>query len=289
MNESPERPLLIAFPTLHPSLLSGQGQGLPAQTRFLDPGLAPPPLRARMVMPPTMPMNRQMARACLAEMLAFGERFKKPGDMAYFSVAGMENFYDGTTMDIREELNALQALGDNAPPPAEDLTEKRLAAQRLLLLAWHLQEKQAEVREAAETLRGLNLRLQSAVVDEEMAAAEEPTLDDPELARLVGELTPRDLDLEPIPAAQEEQGWRKLAEAVLLLLPEGAELQMCTPEIAAALALSGQDATDVPGWRLVGLAAADPARPWLDRVVRCHAPQIGQTGQDGPDAQGAKA
>lgn len=267
-----EQPLRLVFPCLHPAMCAVAPQG----AVFLDPGLAPPPQRAAMCMPETLPMNRQMARACLAEMLAFGERFKKPGDMAYFSVAGMENFYDGTAMDIRQELESMAGLGQ----VEQALAEKRLAAQRLLLLAWHLEEKRLEVREAAETLRSLNLRLRASVQPEEDAPEgpgdpDEPMLDDPELARLVGELAPKDLDLDPV-ADIADVDWRRLAEAVLLLLPQGAELALCEAHISEELELTGP--ADLPGWRILGLAGPDPGRPWLDRVVRCHPSATGDSG-----------
>ncbi|WP_027193342.1 hypothetical protein [Megalodesulfovibrio gigas] len=262
-----DTPLRLVFPCLHPAMCAVAPQG----AVFLDPGLAPPPLRAGMCMPETLPMNRQMARACLAEMLAFGARFKKPGDMAYFSVAGMENFYDGTAMDIRDELEIL-AGQDN---PGAKLEEKRLAAQRLLLLAWHLEEKRLEVRDAAETLRSLNLRFTSSVTEDEDLHAGSDIPDDPELARLVGELTPRELDFDP--AAAGDLDWRRLAEAVLLLLPEGAELAICEPHIIADLGLTGP--ADLPGWRILGLTGPDAQRPWLDRPVRCHPPLTGDSGE----------
>ncbi len=267
----------IVFPCLHPALCPDA----PADAVFLDPGLALPKMadpemaapgmavpematsgQPKVVTLETLPLNRQEARACLAEMLAFGEQFQKPGDMAYFSVAGMENFYSGTAMDYREELEAL-TKADQGPEKA--LAEKRLAAQRLLLLAWRLEESRLEVQDVSDTLESLKDRFASSVTSEVDGDARDGDVDDPEMARLVGQLVPDDLDLDPAAGSLE---WRRLVEAVLLLAPEEAALVICDQDIARELGLD--DVTAIPGWKLAGLETADAERPWLDREVACH-------------------
>lgn len=249
-------PLRIAFPCLHPSLSPCRADGVV----FLDPGLASPAQQNETFLLESLPLDHRTARACLAEMLAFGEQFQKPGDMVYYSVAGMENYYSGTAMDYRDELEALSVKEER---PDTRLAEMRLAAQRLLLLAWHLEEKRLELDEAASTLNSLKDRFNSSVQSVE---GEDETVDDPEMARLVGQLVPDDLDLNPAAGSLE---WRRLAEAVLILAPADAELALCDMEVARELGV--QDAPmAIPGWQLAGQEGPDSERPWLDRDVLCY-------------------
>lgn len=288
----------ILFPCLHPESCFPATGPVPATKPVpgalaLDPGLERR-VPAGSWRPGDLPLSPVQARAALADLLAFGERFEHAWEMAWFRVAGLDDHFTGTAMDYRDEILALAGvgMGEASPPGGQDgdgpdaaWQGARQAAQRLLLLAWHLEARALEARKAAQRLEAVQGRLRQALFadedpDDEGLGDDLPGVDAPELALVAGQTLPAHLDL-----ATEGPDWRRLAEAMLLLLPGDAVLALCDAGVAQALEVPAGEEVALPGWKLAGLDAADPARPWLDRPVRC----LGLVAAEGADGEGVGA
>ncbi|GEM_PF-1185200 len=302
MHNASEHPVLY-IPLLHRELAPAC---LPEGVEFLSAGLPaaptvaggaprdaanPPAVSAWRS--PLLPLSEAEARTCLAELLDFGMNVGSGphGDLAAM-VAALESAQDEAPFSLgRSELAALEsfaadgAVGGAAPgSPTDDpaLTDRnrRIAAQKTLILAWHLEERVREL----DALKEKFSRSRESLAD--ILGVET----DEELRELPA--------LEPYSAMLPGSGadiigpsWRVIVENMGPFLPDGAVLFTCDAEISATLRDGGAAFAPVtaeqaarlcpawgdkvaklvvharlPLWQVAGRPGPDAARPWLDRV-----------------------
>ncbi len=301
MHNASEHPVLY-IPLLHRELAPAC---LPEGVRFLSAGLpaaphvagaAPQADSGAPAVPawrsPLLPLSEAEARACLAELLDFGLNVGSGphGDLAAM-VAALESAQDEAPFSLgRSELAALEGFASGgevagAAPgsrddPAQAERNRRIAAQKTLILAWHLEERVRELdalKEKFSRSRESLADILGVETDEELR--ELPALD-PYSAMLPGS-----------GADIIGPSWRIIVENMGPFLPDGAVLFTCDAEIAATLRDGGaafapvtaEQATALcpvwgakvaklvvharlPLWQVAGRPGPDGARPWLDRV-----------------------
>jgi len=297
MHNASEHPVLY-IPLLHREL---SPPCLPDGVEFLSPGLpaAPsvtgtaPRSDSDAAIPawrsPLLPLSEPEARACLAELLDFGLNVGSGphGDLAAM-VAALESSHDEAPFSLgRSELAALEGFasdgavaGAASEDPAEVLRRQRIAAQKTLILAWHLEERVRELdalKEKFSRSRESLADILGVETDEELR--ELPALD-PYSAMLPGS-----------GADIIGPSWRVIVENMGAFLPDGAVLFTCDAEISATLRdggaafapVSAEQAASLcpawgdkvarlvvharlPLWQVAGRPGPDAARPWLDRV-----------------------
>lgn len=169
----------------------------------------------------------------------------------------------------REALEARNRLSGRDEPSADPAVQVRLRAQCTLLLAWSQEERLAELEALASRIRDDAARLRDALGSADMANHTFPD----EAVR-----------------AGLRFDWRTLLQNMALFLPDDAVLCCREPSMIADLKASGlcrhplphpqgdsgsaQDGTLVfgetlPLWRLLGLPASQPGKPWLDVERLC--------------------
>ncbi|WP_223290393.1 hypothetical protein [Nitratidesulfovibrio sp. SRB-5] len=307
MHNASEHPVLY-IPLLHRELAPAC---LPEGVAFLSAGLPGAPsvgggapqdaAAASAAAPwrsPLLPLSEAEARACLAELLDFGMNVGSGphGDLAAM-VAALESAQDEAPFSLgRSELAALEnfssggtggtggtdGTGDGAA--SEDAAQadrnRRMAAQKTLILAWHLEERVRELdalKEKFSRSRESLADILGVETDEELR--EMPALD-PYSAMLPGS-----------GADIIGPSWRVIVENMGPFLPDGAVLFTCDAEISATLRDGGAAFAPVtaeqaaslcpawgdkvaklvvharlPLWQVAGRPGPDAARPWLDRV-----------------------
>lgn len=247
--------MLLYFPSMHAEFVAG----LPAEVRFLDPGLAgKADGRFR---PEGLPLDPRSAKAFVEESLRFGEQFGSIKDISYFTAGRMENFFDQTSMAIHTELRTRLGEAGQAQEHAP-----RARAQGLLLLAHELEERHLEAVAHQRSARGGHLKLVTALGFD---------AEDLEDMRELGLRDEGEGEAEPAPLSSS---WRMVFEA-MLLLADGVDFYTDDPQVLAELeerglmapADSGRTAK-APAWRVLGLPKPDARRPWLDREVVVSAP-----------------
>lgn len=306
MHNASEHPVLY-IPLLHRELAPAC---LPDGVEFLSAGLpaapsvtggparsTPDTVAAPAWRSPLLPLSESEARACLAELLDFGLNVGSGphGDLAAM-VAALESAQDEAPFSLgRSELAALEKFASggadgadasgtssgSAPgDPAQALRDQRIAAQKTLILAWHLEERVRELdalKEKFSRSRESLADILGVETDEELR--ELPALD-PYSAMLPGS-----------GADIIGPSWRVIVENMGFFLPAGAVLFTCDAEISATLRDGGAAFAPVtaeqaarlcpawgdkvaklvvhvrlPLWQVAGRPGPDAARPWLDRV-----------------------
>jgi hypothetical protein len=248
--------MLFAFPRLHPDLPAGPGD-VPGLLR-LDPGVAPD--GDRFWRPDGLPLAPSAARGWLAQVQAHAASFRSIGEGISALRGAREDFYTGTAMGIRSELSAL-ARGEQGA--GRVLAEAREKAQKVLLLAWILEERLAEIADLGKGLARSRGRLAEVlgIEPEEAMAAAEVAFPEP-----LG-----DHESETLP-------WEALLSAFLCFVPENAVLVISDPVLAEALEERGARLTPGPGMPPDAIEAevdgetllgrqAGPDAPWLARRV----------------------
>ncbi|MBG0775863.1 MAG: hypothetical protein H0S85_05440 [Desulfovibrionaceae bacterium] len=285
--------LYIHFPGLLPEAAP---QGLPAAVRFLDPGLgataaSPRPetaaVPARAFLPPDLPMDRRQAARYLRDMLALGQGFKRPGDIAQL-LAQDESLALGP--DLRAEFADLDRFTAGSGPKAAGasaldaaalagtLAVARLTAQRTLILAAATEREEWEARTLGHDFDASLERFDASLgFDQEGEEDEDRAV----LQRGTG--------LRDLAGSGPAASRRVILEAMAALLPESAALVTADPEVEADWAEAGvalappADGTagalaaalaDWPGpvlagraplWRLAGRRRPPENAPWLER------------------------
>ncbi|MDR3043175.1 MAG: hypothetical protein LBU75_02800 [Desulfovibrio sp.] len=310
MHNASEHPVLY-IPLLHRELAPAC---LPEGVAFLSAGLPAAPSvaggapQAPATSPaaapwrsPLLPLSEAEARACLAELLDFGMNVGSGphGDLAAM-VAALESAHDEAPFSLgRSELAALENFASGGPGEKDEKDEKdekgggaasedpaqadrnrRIAAQKTLILAWHLEERVRELdalKEKFSRSRESLADILGVETDEELR--EMPALD-PYSAMLPGS-----------GADIIGPSWRVIVENMGPFLPDGAVLFTCDAEISATLRDGGAAFSPItaeqaarlcpawgakvaklvvharlPLWQVAGRPGPDAARPWLDRV-----------------------
>ena len=162
-------PDFIFFPHMHRRLVDSS---VPKSVFFLDPGLrqgeSPGYWR-----PEDLPLDGRALRQFREQALAFGRNVRSPSDLAYFKVAGMDDFYSGSTSSIKSELTSMQK---NQPAEAPDL---RRAAQISLAMAYYLEE---DLLHLQETDKRINAQWNSLETVLGLDGDDDPLVRRPDLA-----------------------------------------------------------------------------------------------------------
>jgi len=260
----------LFFPCMHPQLVPGR---LPQGISLLNPGFMDPEEDARSWSPDALPLSKKEAKRYVQEALDFGERFKKPKDLAHFGAAPPDDFYAESGLSLKTELG--QAVFSEPRGRERQASTALLQGQMTLLLAWVLEERILELQGLGEEVREgwSGLRSSLGLEDEEERALPAGRLDDL-FASDSGALT----------------AWPNLLPWFLLFLPRGGQLLLSHPEIKAQLEEWGIEWTErtpgspsgevlsealpggtmtakAPGWQLCLAKRPDPERPWLDEEV----------------------
>lgn len=270
--------MIFVFPQMHPDLLSpGAREALPKDARHLDPGLAPRG-NAAFQRPADAPLDERAARGVLADTLRFGESVASPRDILAQSLAEQAGALSAEGSGAVQVEVERRLLGGSGVPVAVDamdapdpLDVARRQAQTVLLLAWSLEERLLELREARRRMDSAWSRLGESVSPGEGEPDEDADHAALQLGtKMSGIALPVDGDVAP--------PWRRLLECFAVLAP-GAVLATAEAEIGAALAEAGVPEAPLdempgavrvyraPAWRMAGLSQAPMDRPWLDAPV----------------------
>jgi|JTFO01.1.fsa_nt_gb hypothetical protein len=129
---------MIHFPFMHPELVPGY---LPASIMLMDPGHVPhaKDSQPRYFRSTDLVYEDRLARKFLEDSLEFGAQFKHASDAAYYQAGKMNDFFSGSMQEIKSEI--LSSQKDDT----EEVKKKRVDAQLLLLLGFHLEEQMLEL------------------------------------------------------------------------------------------------------------------------------------------------
>lgn len=262
--------MLLYFPSMHLELA---GPMLPADVRFLDPGLAAQG-HERLFRPEALPLEPQMAKSFVEESLRFGEQFKDTKEIGYFIAGRLENYFDQTSMalsaELRSRMKATTELIQSAQP-AQPVSSAALAAkakaQGLLLLAFSMEEHFLEVDSLMQGARSGQVELTERLgfTDDDLKELRE--------FGLQGEAASQ---REPAPLAPS---WRNILEAMLLLTDSRA-YYTDDPQVLSDLEEQGAEPSDstrcIQGsaWKILGLPKPNPGKPWLDLAVSIQLPRL---------------
>ena len=258
----------IYVPTLHRELLR---YPVPGSVMFLDPGLPQTKGLSGYYRSDALPLPPDRAAPVLAELLDIGESLDLT--TATGVQAARTHFDEGTMNETEKAALARFSSGTAHSGAEQDAYGKALvAAQKVLLLSWDLEERLVEIRclhrQVADALKPLaeNLRGTDADTPEEVPA-------DPFLATLPENATD-EVDWRLTVAAMApflppsailitaHQGMRQalLASCMLHPLPEDtADALENWPEAAKSALLWAKS----PLWRVLGHAREPENAPWL--------------------------
>lgn len=274
MTSREDAPPPIYIPTLHKELAA---PGVVADALFMDPGLPQTEHAPGLYRPDTLPFSREKASRILAELLAIGETL----DVS--SPSGSRAARAGATLPAispEEERELIRFSSAGETEEADISTNAHaVAAQKVLLLAWDLEERLLEIaRLRHEIIRS------ATPLDESLHGPgtwEDPVLDVPGVAP--GSSVSL---LSALPEAMDESDWRLTVAAMAAFLPPNALLVTAHQGICDALAegnflslppetvaarldgwpqqvLAAARWTKAPLWRILGHARAPENAPWL--------------------------
>lgn len=144
--------MLLYFPFLHAELVGGP---LPERVLLLNPGLASSQEKA--FTPADLPLAPKSAARYVAESLAFGENFSRPGDMAAAMRADAGRDDESGTA-IR---SALSRIGKDSPKDTSEAA--RANAQATLLFAYVHEERLIELDALSEDIEAGMGRLRTSL------------------------------------------------------------------------------------------------------------------------------
>lgn len=274
--------MFLHFPHLHPELSAALDcKALPGgeAVLFLDPGLAATGAE-RHHRPETLPFDPRTARALLNDTLRYGESVVDPRDIAAQAlVQQAERLDPDASRQVRAEVEkSILGGGTEAVPGAASgsSVDPLLAAQRqaqlLLLLAWSLEERVLDLRQAEARLQNAWSRLDKSVSPgEDEAPDDDADEDSMTLGRQLSGLTLPEETSSAMP-------WRRLVECFVLLAPgcalvtsdagiDAALAEARTPEGPLSAIPGAARVYQAPAWLLMGHDREQAARPWLSASV----------------------
>lgn len=191
--------MFLYFPFLHAELVSGP---LPEGISLLNPGLVSAQEKA--FIPADLPLEPKSAARYVAESLAFGENFSRPGDMAAAMRADAGRDDESGTA-IRSALSRIEKERVEDAPDAA-----RANAQATLLFAYAFEERLIELNALSEDIEvGMGRLRASLGLDDEMDD-EERTATADLVAASEGDVARR----------EAVSSWRIVLRAMLTLVPE---------------------------------------------------------------------
>lgn len=263
-------PPQIYIPTLHRELA---GRPLPDGVLFLDPGLPETAEKATVFTPGNYPLSPREAAQVLSDLLSIGESLGLSGNIAAADavrLAPLRGRLSPSDLSSEEarDIAKFGSPGKEIPEPAAP--SPLIAAQKVLLLAWDLETRLAEIQilrqEVEKSARPLAEALRDPSEEDAVSAAIPgfiPDLPDnaepdwrPTLAAMAAFL-PKDATLI---TAHEDMRASLLERGMLLPLPEDTAQKLETwPESAKTSSLW----VKAPLWRVIGHTNAPENAPWL--------------------------
>lgn len=215
-------PHLLQFPVMHEQLLTSP---LPTGVFLLDPGVDQADSPAWR--PENLPLTRKEASRYLDEMMHFGNRFRDPQEMRFFSAAEVDDFYSRTSLAIRSQLTE-----DKREAEKKEFRQMLIHAQSMLLLNWWLEERHVELKTLQAEMGGFSDRFESILGVEGKV-----------LSKGIGQSHEAEW---PDPMDQDMgRTWDRLLQAFLLFLPPDCCLHVSEPAILEWLREKGIVFTDV--------------------------------------------
>lgn len=269
----------VYFPRLHPEL----APDLPDGVVFLDPGLEPASQdggEAGRLRPASLPVGEAEARMYLTQALNFGEMFKSKGEIAHYGVAGLEDFYTGSTMSV---LSDLSDKDKGVRPDTE--TPLRRKAQALLILNAAVESRILEIRNIDAQLKAQLEKFETSLgLDEDNETL--PGLSMMSMSEAAAPIGAESFEELRLP-------WKLLLEAYFTLLDPAIPLLTADPDLIECWQEDGLTLAPAegvftvpepgrmmvvcaPAWKLLGRrrqpATSDPA--WLagERTMYCLLP-----------------
>ena len=276
MTNQEDTPTQVYVPALRRELVPC---ALPETVLFCDPGLPQTAAVHGFFHPRTFPFSREQAARVLGELLAVGEAL----DVASVSgkLAARASMQHGQALSVQEKTDIARFAAPASHNAAPE-NDPRIAAQKVLLLAWDLETRLLEIaslrREVAEAVGPLaeNLR----------GSRNGDSLDDAALrdfARALPGVMPE--SFADLPETLEPD-WRLSLAAIAAFIPENAVLFTCHAGMLLALREGGMlgplpaamaSATacwpektrplllwaKTPLWKILGYTRAPENAPWL--------------------------
>lgn len=268
----------ISIPALHKALA---GRSLPGSVQILDPGLPQTEGTPGCYRPVTLPFSREKAARILAELLAIGEALDVAGPSG--SQVARRTPYTAphkASVSPHEEADLIRfaAAGEKTGAADLDIHPATVAAQKVLLLVWDLEERLLEIqqlrRDVIDAAKPLDESIHGPDREESLV------LEMPELAP-----SSTLAALQALPET-EEPDWRLTVAAMAVFLPRDAVLVTALPALRDALQEAGQLAplpgvlaarladwppetragslwAKAPLWRVLGYARKPENAPWL--------------------------
>ena len=271
-----DTPTQIYIPALRREIVS---RALPETVLFLDPGLPQTATLPGFFHPAAYPFSPNEAARVLDELLSIGETL----DLS--SALGSQAARISPGHDQDDEKAALARFSAARPAEPKPAKDPKIAAQKVLLLAWDLETRILEIadlhREVALAAKPLQENLHGQAGIEEYAKS------------FPGESPENPAELSELP----EPDWRPSLAAMAAFIPAGALLVTCHPGIRAVMMGGGmlhplpEDVAErlvgwpemlqsrllwaqTPLWRVLGYSRELANAPWLlaaPEIVVCPA------------------
>ena len=276
MTNRDDTPPLIYIPTLHRELAGGS---LPGHVLFLDPGLPQTEQTPGCYRPHAFPFSRKKASQVLHELLAIGETL----DVASPSGSAAARQHQSTIgMPSSEEADIVRfSLGktDHTSDSSTKDDNAAMAAQKVLLLSWDLEERLLEINRLRQDIINAAKPLDESIHGP--GAEEENSL----FGISAGVPTSVFAALSSLPEAKTPD-WRLAVAAIAVFLPKNAVLVTAHPGLRDALQEKNLLAplpetiaerlvrwpastpgallwTKSPLWRVLGYTDKPENSPWL--------------------------
>lgn len=275
--------LTLVIPAVHPEHVS---RPLPEGVMFCSPGLRET-MREPFYVSPQLPLNTFEARGQLHELLQFGLSFRSARELSGVALAeqASEKKDPNKNRDEFADLDAFAETGEFVPEKKEaqpaEIDEKLIAAQKILLLAWDMEARVAELSSLQEKFDAASTNLGKIIgISDEDDFEELPGIDSK--AELKGDV---EADL-GVP-------WQAVATAILTFAPQDARFITAKKEVCDLLAEIGEDITpdavtedeygfalpNLEGWRLFAVKAyallghtrAPEGKTYLNRTLEIFA------------------
>lgn len=275
--------LTLVIPAVHPEHAS---QPLPEGVKFCSPGLRET-MREPFYVSPLLPMNTSEARGQLHDLLQFGLSFRSARDLSGAALAEQSVEKKELNAD-RDELADIEAFAETGEfvsdqteaQSADEMNERLAAAQKILLLAWDMETRVAELSNLQKKFDASSTNLGKIIGLSDDDFDELPGIESK--AELKGDV---EADL-GVP-------WQAVTTAILIFAPQDASFITIKKDVCDLLAEIGEDITpdevteekygfaltSLDGWRLYAVKAyallghtrAPEGKAYLDRTVEIFA------------------
>lgn len=254
--------MLIYFPYMHAELVPFP---LVDNALFLDPGVEPKPISQHYYRPQHLPVSSSQGAAMLNDFLAFGAQFKSSSEMAFWGAQSPEEYFNESTLTIKNELTA-RLHGESLTPEEVD---NKPNAHFILMLAWSLEKNVLASRVLEHALHvcwdDMEEGLGVGSEDERLIS----------LGRTVSDTM--------APQGSTALPWQRILESLPPFLPDGAVLLVGAHEPWVAVweeigitFVENKENPELPAgsrvaqdhaWRFSGRSRCPKSMPWADIIL----------------------